>query len=93
MFRKVFIIKALIKYYKNIKKNKYKWLNYDEFKKLENKVIKENYVIFEIDFNNLITSINDIAINSDNEVNNDFAILKNEIIESDKNNNDNVDNF
>jgi hypothetical protein len=63
------ITKSLIKYCKNITKNKFKWLDYEIFKKLEKEVISninDNIDINVID--ELIESLNGFSIkDSDNK--------------------------
>ena len=62
-------------------------------KKIEKEVIKENYKNIEIHaINNLFTSLNDMNLNSVNEVNQIINIVQNDDIESDKNKEDNMKN-
>jgi hypothetical protein len=76
IIRKDYVTKTLIKYCKNIKKDKYHWLKYEEFKYLEEKLIKENNQNMEIDaVNDLIKTINNLELNEDdNYQNNDDKI-------------------
>ena len=56
---------------KSIKRNKYKWLTYKEFKNIEKKIILEENG--QLDINNvseIINAINKIEINEDNVSNN-----------------------
>ena len=62
-------------------------------KKIEKEVIKENYKNIEIHaINNLFTSLNEMNLNSVNEVNQIINIVQNDDIESDKNKEDNMKN-
>ena len=56
-----YITKSLVYYSKTIKKNKYKWLDYETFKNIEKKIITEENAGMEINnVINIIQSINKI---------------------------------
>ena len=59
-----YITRSLVYYSKTIKKNKYKWLNYETFKNIEKKIITEENAGMEINnVINIIQAINKIDLN------------------------------
>ena len=101
IIRHDYVTKSLICYSKSIKKNKYNWLDYDTFKNIEQKIIKEENNKLEVNnINNIISIINKLDLNENkvddiklNEKDNDsqsdskFNNINNS---SEKNNNDEI---
>ena len=86
-----YITKSLVYYSKTIKKNKYKWLNYETFKNIEKKIITEENAGMEINnVINIIQAINKIDLNEKIDIKLNFN--EEDFNNESKNNKNDIDN-
>jgi len=86
-----YITKSLVYYSKTIKKNKYKWLDYETFKNIEKKIITEENAGMEINnVINIIQAINKIDLNEKIDIKLNFN--EEDFNNESKNNKNDIDN-